>query len=64
MGWIVVIISWSSKKVSSALKRWPIGLYHGGQSLGSSVGLEPHLQLMAQTRQGKLEEGLLTISLG
>lgn len=61
---VVIIISYSSSKVSSALKRWLVGLYHGGQALEYSVGLEQDLQLMAQARQEKPEEELLTISLG
>ena len=59
MGWVVIIISYSSSKVSSDLKRWPIV-----QSLEYSAGLEQDLQMMTQTRQEKPEEGLLTISLG
>ena len=59
MGWVVIIISYSSSKVSSDFKRWP-----RGQSLEYSVGLEQDLQMMTQTRHERPEERLLTISLG
>ena len=54
---VVVIISYSSPKVSSALKGWPTGLYHGGRSCEYSAGQEEDLQPTAQTRHEKAEEG-------